>query len=127
MNKLLLCLTMCAGCATLGQTKINSTEKEPSIKERIVSMPDTQQPGMRSGGGLRSYFDLPVNKVATAMNPLNTPIDAEILCNAAFPYKFDVKIPAHTSQDMLFTTNAEYMYQTLCHIENYEVSYEDKK
>ena len=140
MKKLLILgfcfLTSCA--ALRGQTKYTGTGSEPTISERIVRYPEMPKPGMRSGQNdveetqdkpkeaMANYWDLPADKVATVKNPRNESVNAHVDCYASFPSSFDVVVPPHTSQDILFTTNATYMYDTLCKIVSYEVVEEKK-
>lgn len=100
-----------------GQTKYNGVGTEPVITEHIIELPEMPRTGTRLGH-LVDYWTLPVNKVATVSNPFSRTITVRVDCVASFPNVFDnVDIPAHTSQDMLLTTNAQHMYQTLCQIE----------
>lgn len=134
--KKILVLGFCllTGCAALrGQEKYTGTGAVPTITERIVRLPEMPRPGMRSGENeqqdkedkprevLANYWDLPVDKVAKVSNPLNNAINAHVYCYSSFPSTFDFIVPAHTSQEMLFTTNAAHMYETLCELQRFEV------
>lgn len=134
MKKLILLTCLLAGCAALrGQEKYTKAGSVPTITERIVHLPEMPRPGMRSGENekkdqqdvpkeaLANYWDLPVDKVATVGNPLDNAITAHVYCYSSFPNVFDFVVPAHTSQEMLFTTNAAHMYETLCELRAYEV------
>lgn len=134
MKIILIPILLLAGCAALrGQERYTAVGIVPTISERIVSLPETPRPGIRQGQSdslesepkpkeaMVNYWDLPVDKIATVFNPLSQSIDAHISCYASFPSTVDMTVPAHTSQKMLFTTNATYMNQTLCSITSYEV------
>lgn len=146
MKKFLIALFFMTGCAAfLGQEKYTGSVVEPTMaEERIVHLPETPSPGIRSGQNdskehipyawtqelgekqkqkeaLANYWDLPVDKVARLLNPLNDSIRAHIYCYSSFPSTFEFVVPAHTSQDMLFTTNAAHMHEKLCELQSYEV------
>jgi len=121
MNKIILLVCLLIGCAALrGQEKYTGIGIAPTITERIVHLPETVKPGLRSGT-LVNYWDLPTDKVAKVLNPLDTAITTHIYCYSSFPSTFNFVVPAHTSQEMLFTTNATHMYETLCEIRSFEV------
>ena len=130
---LILGFCLLGGCAALrGQTKYAGRGTEPTIRERIVRLPEMPKRGMQSGENetkdsedkpkeatMPNYWDLPADKVATVSNPLDSAINVHVECDASFPSTVDMVVPAHMSQDMLFTTNAQYMYDTLCRIASY--------
>lgn len=144
MKKILIALCFMTGCAALrGQERYTGPAVVPSMaEERIVRLPEMPKPGMRSGQNenrnlpyptipgsnnerkeaMVNYWDLPVDKVAKALNPLNNAINAHVYCYSSFPSTFDFVVPAHTSQEMLFTTNAAHMYEKLCELRSYEVT-----
>jgi hypothetical protein len=138
VKKLLVLCCLLSGCAALrGQAKYAGTGTQPTIKEHIVRYPETPRPGLsinekqvdekdKPKEAMRSYWDMPADKVATVANPLDKAIKTHVECFASFPSSFDFVVPAHTTQDMLFTTNAQYMYDTLCQIAHYEVVEESK-
>lgn len=141
MKKLILGLCLLSGCAALrGQTKYTGAGDRPTITERIIHYPQTPRPGFsaldkedtkvenddKTKDVMRSYWDMPADKIATVANPLDVALKIHVACYASFPSDFDFVVPAHTSQDMLLTTNAQYMYDTLCHIAYYRVAEEKK-
>lgn len=131
MKKIVILFCCLTGCAVFrGQAKYTGKAVVPTITERIVRFPEMPHQGMRSGEiehkenvkkALANYWDLPADKAAEVDNPLEQAIDAHLYCYSSFPSTFDFVIPAHTSQQVLFTTNAAHMYDTLCELREYEV------
>lgn len=129
---LILVLSMLAGCAALkGQNKYTGSGTEPVITERIVRIPEMQRRGLDIKNpndnqkkeirktAIRDYWLSRVDKIATVSNPRNSAIKCDVSCIHSFPGEFNFVVPAHTSQDMLFTTTAFYMYEKLCSITHY--------
>ncbi len=132
MKKLLVIMMsiLIAGCAAFkGQMKYAGIGSEPAIHEYIVKLPEMQrmtaaqkkEDGKIKEMMLRDYWTTPVNKVAVVDNPLDSAISVDVHCDCSFPSDASFVVPAHTSQEMLFTTNATYMYEKLCRIVNYSV------
>ncbi len=100
-----------ASCA-LPQVKPEPAAKtEPYLTEKTVGSGNSH---------VGNFFSSPVTKVAEVINPLDTPIKAQVECVVQFDDW--VRVEARSSQFILFTTTLRKQYDENCRIVDWKVA-----